>query len=78
MAGSPDRGGYPAWSRNGRELFCWRLDPTRVLMAVGYSASGDAFVQSRPRIFSRNIIPFNPTRSYDPALNGKQVAALPR
>jgi serine/threonine-protein kinase len=73
---SPGRAGYAAWSRNRRELFYLGLDPTRLLMAVSYTASRDAFLPEPPRLFSRKIVHFGTTRSYDPAPDGKQVIAL--
>ena len=73
---STNRGGYPAWSRNGRELFYWSLGSSGLLMAVSYRASRDAFVSNPPRIFSKRTVGFGTTRSYDPAPDGKWVIAL--
>lgn len=64
---STDRGGYPAWSRNGHELFFWGLGGHSQLMAVSYKARGDSFVTDKPRVWSKRIVGFGSTRSYDPA-----------
>ncbi len=73
---STDRGGYPAWSRNGRQLFFLYLGPTRQVKTVSYSASRDTFVPETPRMFPTKISHFGTTRSYDPAPDGKRVVAL--
>ncbi len=73
---STDPGGYPAWSRNGRQLFFLYLGPDRQIKTVSYSASRDTFVAETPRIFPTKIAHFGTTRSYDPAPDGKRVVAL--
>jgi serine/threonine-protein kinase len=70
--------GYPAWSRNGHELFFWQYEvPEKQLMVTSYRERGDSFVADRPRVWSQNqFILFSTTRSYDPAPDGKHVVAL--
>lgn len=72
-----------ARSARAAEMFIDELDgafgawtPSRLLMAVSYRASRDAFVSNPPRIFSKKTVGFGTTRSYDPAPDGKQVIAL--
>jgi serine/threonine protein kinase/Tol biopolymer transport system component len=43
-------GGYPKWSRNGKELF-YRT-PDSKIMGVTYSASGDSFRADKPQLWS--------------------------
>jgi Tol biopolymer transport system component len=43
-------GGYPKWSRNGKELFYRTLDSK--IMAVTYAASGDSFRADKPQLWS--------------------------
>jgi serine/threonine-protein kinase len=72
---SKDRGLYPAWSHNGRELFFLSKG---VLMAASYQARGDSFVVEKPRVWFGKPIPnFGPTMSYDPAPDGRIVALMP-
>jgi eukaryotic-like serine/threonine-protein kinase len=72
---STDRGLYPAWSHNGRDLFFLSKG---VLMAASYQARGDSFVAEKPRVwFGKPIPTFGPTMSYDPAPDGRIVALMP-
>lgn len=78
---SDDGGTYPAWSRNGRELFFWQFyeheDAPSQLMAVSYQVRGGAFLADKLRVWSqRPIASFSTTRSYDPAPDGKRIVAL--
>lgn len=73
---STDRGGYPAWSQKGNELFFWGLGHESQLMVVSYRTHGDSFFPDRPRVYSRKIVGFGTTRSYDPAPDGKHIVAL--
>jgi serine/threonine-protein kinase len=67
-------GVYPAWSRNGHDLF---FGSNGLLMAATYKARGDSFVAEKPRIwFEKRIAGFAATMSYDPAPDGKHVVAL--
>ncbi len=43
-------GGFPKWSRNGKELF-YRT-PDNKIMVANYSASGDSFHAEKPRLWS--------------------------
>jgi Tol biopolymer transport system component/DNA-binding winged helix-turn-helix (wHTH) protein len=70
-------GAYPAWSRNGHELFFWRSGTTHQLMVAAYSVRGDSFLADPPRVWSQDgITGFSTTRSYDPAPDGKRIVAL--
>ena len=73
---SMDRGGYPAWSQKGNELFFWGLGRESQLMVASYKAFGDSFLPGQPRVYSRKIVGFGTTRSYDPAPDGKHIVAL--
>ena len=73
---STERGTFPAWSRNGTELFFWQFAPDNQLMAVSYKIRGDGFIADRPRVWSKKIVSFSTTRSYDPAPDGKHIVAL--
>jgi Tol biopolymer transport system component len=73
---STERGTFPAWSRNGTELFFWQFAPDNQLMAVSYRARGDAFIAERPRVWSKKIVSFSTTRSYDPVPDGRHIVAL--
>jgi len=72
---STGEGGFPLWSRDGRELFFQTLDQR--VMAAGYTAKGDSFVAEKPRVWTetrlRNLgYIFN----YDLAPDGKRLAAI--
>jgi hypothetical protein len=77
---SDDGGTYPAWSRNGREIFFWQFDerhPKNELMVAPYQARGDLLMADKPRPWSgRPLAVFSTTRSYDPAPDGKHIVAL--
>ena len=74
---STDSGAYPAWSRNGHELFFWQTGPNHGLMVAAYRVRGDSFLADKPRVWSdHGITGFSTTRSYDPAPDGKHVVAL--
>ena len=45
-------------------------------MAVSYKAHGDSFATEKPRVWSKQIVGFGTTRSYDPAPDGKRIVAL--
>ena len=69
-----DTGLYPAWSRNGHDLFFLSRG---LLMAAAYKARGDSFVAEKPRVwFGKQIVSFSATMGYDPAPDGKHVVAL--
>jgi serine/threonine-protein kinase len=74
---SVDRGGYPAWSRNGHELFFWSSGPHPHLMVAAFEAHGDSLVAGRPRVWSGRVPVFFPAvKFYDPAPDGKSIVAL--
>jgi Tol biopolymer transport system component len=71
---SVEGGTYPAWSRNGGDLF---FVSNRVLMVASYQARGDSFVIGPPRVWFEKRIPnFASTMSYSPAPDGKRIVAL--
>jgi eukaryotic-like serine/threonine-protein kinase len=71
---SKDRSTYPAWSRNGRDLF---FTSNRVLMAAAYQVRGDSFVAEKPRVWFGKPIQVGGRRmGYDPAPDGKRIVAL--
>jgi Tol biopolymer transport system component len=47
---STGAGGYPKWSRNGKELFYRTADSK--IMVVTYTASGDSFRADKPQLWS--------------------------
>jgi Tol biopolymer transport system component len=67
-------GGYPIWSRNGRELFF--LSPDWRIMVASYTASGGVFVPGKPRIWSDKRLLRSPTQNYDLAPDGKRFAVV--
>lgn len=73
---SADGSAYPAWSRNGNELFFWHFGADNQLMVASYHARGDSFLPDRPRVWTKKIVGFSTTRSYDPAPDGKRIVAL--
>jgi DNA-binding winged helix-turn-helix (wHTH) protein/Tol biopolymer transport system component len=77
---SDDGGTFPAWSRNGHDLFFWQYDehrPLSQLMVASYQARGDSFVADKPHVWSdRRLVSFSTTRSYDPTPDGKRIVAL--
>jgi len=81
----PDKGGkwqisnngglYPLFSRNGRELF-YRTQDNQIMVA-SFRLKGDSFVADKPRVWSeRRIADLGLTANYDPAPDGKRIAAL--
>lgn len=70
---SGDRGSYPEWSRDGRELFFWRAGVNGYLMVVPFEPRGDSFLAGPPRVWSEQVpVIFSATQAY----NGKHVVAL--
>ena len=45
-------------------------------MVASYKAHGDSFVPGEQRVYSKKIVGFPTTRSYDPAPDGKHIVAL--
>jgi serine/threonine-protein kinase len=68
---STNGGLAPAWSKTGKDLFYLTPQPGKI-MAVGYSASGDAFQAGKPRPWSES----QPTGMlrFDPHPDGKRMA----
>jgi hypothetical protein len=56
---SPNRGGYPSWSRNGHELFFLQFGQPVQLMVVPYRLRGDSFEADKPRVWSERIVGFS-------------------
>jgi len=77
---SDDGGTYPAWSRNGHEIFFWQFDerhPKNELMVVSYQIRGGLLMADKPHPWSgRPLAVFSTTRSYDPAPDDKHIVAL--
>jgi len=68
-------GGYPVWSRDGRELLFETLDQR--VMAVSYTAKGDSFAAGKPRAWSEiRLLETGDTANYDLAPDGKRLAAI--
>ncbi len=68
-------GGYPTWSRNGKELF-YRT-PDNGIMVVNYTASGDSFRAEKPRLWSPGqFIRLGRGVSFDLHPDGKRFAVL--
>jgi serine/threonine-protein kinase len=67
-------GRYPAWSRNGHELFYRTAD--NHIMVVDYATKGDSFVAEKPRVWSGKRIADSQVINYDVAPDGKHIAAI--
>jgi Tol biopolymer transport system component len=68
-------GGYPIWSRNGRQLFFlssdWRI------MVAEYTARGDSFTAGKPQVWSqKNLVWGGGNYTYDLAPDGKRFAVF--
>jgi hypothetical protein len=70
-------GSVPIWSRDGRELFYATLDNR--IMVTEYTARGDSFSHTKPRLWSDQQI-FTPggRRYFDLHPDGKCFAVFPR
>jgi hypothetical protein len=67
----------PVWSRDGRELFYATLD--NKIMVTEYTAKGDSFTYSKPRLWSDVQIREAAGRRYfDLAPDGKRFAVFLR
>ncbi len=63
------------WSQNGKELFY--MAPTRQIMVVDYSAEGESFEATRPRLWSEVRIPNRAAAlEYDWHPDGERFAVL--
>src|SRR5262249_1352184 len=49
---SGNGGAYPAWSRNGRELFFYQFGVENRVMVVPYKVQGDSFLPDKPQAWS--------------------------
>jgi len=69
-------GGYPMWSRNGRELFFETLD-NRIMVAA-YAVKGDSFVADKPQLWYEKPLTgaVNVSKNVDLAPDGKRIVAL--
>jgi serine/threonine-protein kinase len=63
-------GGYPMWSRNGRELFY--ETPDHRVMAVDYRVEGKSFAPGRPRLWSPRSVFDAGAQNIDLAPDGKR------
>jgi hypothetical protein len=73
---SASGGGQPLWSRAGRQLLF--ASPDNHVMAVEYSASGDAFQALKPRLWTERQIGTTSSNglfahSYDLTADGKRI-----
>jgi len=71
------RGGlFPAWSRNGRELFFQDLESHRMMVAT-ITAAGDSFAAGQPHAWSdTRLLELGVAQSYDVAPDGKRLAVV--
>ena len=68
-------GQIPIWSENGKELFY--LSPARQIMVATYSAEGESFGASKPRLWSEGRIADRSfAREYDLHPDGERFAVL--
>ncbi len=68
-------GRFPVWSRDGRELLFESADQR--VMAVNYTASGESFAASKPRVWSETRLGFTGSYpNFDLAPDGKRLAAI--
>ena len=68
-------GSIPIWSENGKELFY--KSPAQQIMVVTYSAEGESFGASQPRLWSEGRTASRPfTRDYDLHPDGERFAIL--
>jgi serine/threonine-protein kinase len=70
-------GRYGLWSRNGRELFYANTDDR--IMVTEYTAKGDSFNYTKPRVWSdKQLYWVGARRYFDLAPDGKRFAVFPR
>src|SRR5690348_8211691 len=68
-------GGFPIWSRNGRELFF--IGPDQHIMVTSYTVTGNSFTPGTPRVWSEKRFGNPVTESrYDLAPDGKRFAVI--
>jgi serine/threonine-protein kinase len=69
-------GMFPAWSRNGRELFFQDLESGRVMVTT-YKATGDSFEVTNPHVWSdTRLLDLGRFQSYDVAPDGQRSAVV--
>jgi len=67
---------FPAWSRNGRELFFQDLE-SHSMMVTTYRASGDSFSAVSPHLWSdMRLLELGLHQSYDVAPDGRRLAVV--
>jgi hypothetical protein len=67
-------GGVPIWSRNGREIFF--ETPDNRIMVSEYTASGNSFIPSKPRLWSTQRLLDTGFTNLDLAPDGKRFAIV--
>ena len=68
-------GGFPVWSRDGRELLY--KGPDQRVMAVSYTAKGDSFTAGKPRAWSETqVMTLTTFSTWDLAPDGKRLAVF--
>jgi hypothetical protein len=67
---------HTVWSRDGRELFYGSSDSK--LMVSEYTAKGDSFTYSKPRLWSDKQLRGGNRPFFDIAPDGKRFAVFPR
>ncbi len=68
---------FPVWSRSGHDLLFEKTGGDGV-MAVSYTAKGDTFTASTPRLWSSaNLKNIGNYSNYDLAPDGKRIATMP-
>ena len=73
---STNRGRFPVWSRDGKELLFLARDDR--VVGVSYKAEGAVFTAGRPEVWSPT--PISATSMYwnfDPAPDGKHIVTSP-
>jgi serine/threonine-protein kinase len=74
---SPNGGGVPVWSRDGKSLFFH--NPENRIMVTAYTAKGGSFEAGKPRVWSPQQLATptgSDTTNYDMAPDGKTVEGL--
>jgi hypothetical protein len=67
---------FPAWSRNGRELFFQDLESGRVMVTT-YKVTGDSFEVTNPHVWSdTRLLDLGRFQSYDVAPDGQRSAVV--
>jgi serine/threonine-protein kinase len=73
---STNGGGFPVWSRDGRELFFEDLE-SHTIMSTTYTATGDSFSAASPHLWSdTRLLDLGVHQPYDVAPDGRRLAAV--